>query len=214
MISVDFRPGHQFDALALVAGVPLIVTRAPNELAGYKVDGSLTFHAGTPTHVRSFLLSKDGIVYTAWYTDVEHMRIAAVDLGTGRSVAHAELLPEPPAVGTDWRIRQPWVREHLRPLYATISGRKRVVGDDATVVMTGAVARQIAPLVLGPGRAAHIVKAKGIKTGRVVICPRAGDPRVMALGGGANPIALMLAGDGLTVTAACRRGYRVVDLDV
>lgn len=94
------------------------------------------------------------------------------------------------------------------------ASEKRRSYNDAHVVLTGNGAHRHCPMLMGPTAAEAVMKTKGIKTGHVVAYRRGGDYRVMKLEGKDNPIAVCVAGDGLTFAAVCMRAIYVIDIDV
>jgi hypothetical protein len=102
------------------------------------------------------------------------------------------------AVEHPWRVR---------------ANNKRNDYDDIHVVMTGMEAISVAPLVMGPSHAESITKTKGIKSGHIVMYRRGGGYRVMKLEKGDNPLEIVMADDGLTVGAMCRKAFYILDVD-
>ena len=113
---------------------------------------------------------------------------------------------------TRWQDRTRIVNAALDKYRPRGRGFERCVGNDAQVAMTGSSATSMGELVMGPSRHAEVSGVKNLKEGHVVFYTRGGQARVVKLPG-SNPIHLVMAPDGLTVLACCRRRAFVLDFD-
>lgn len=90
---------------------------------------------------------------------------------------------------------------------------QRAAWDDRVVVMSGAHASGSASQLMGPTAAKGVLATKNLRAYRLVLYTRGEGHRVMFLGTGVNAIDLVLAPDGLTFLAACRKTAFVFDFD-
>jgi hypothetical protein len=115
---------------------------------------------------------------------------------------------DPYPKAADWRSARAWWDAVTRPIRIPTGAINRCAYDDHRVAMTGSACRCNAALVMGPAVATPVLTVPGLDHGHVVMYHRGGRARVLRLPDRVNPLHLVLASDGLTMLACCRRRVR------